>query len=204
MLKSSTWLICMYAIPVSFQKRWPKMPKSDYSSIWVYEKGKIKNQKLIVNFTSTFNITDVLLSWMLGFSALSWLSFSRSMDLMPHLLIVLVISWIVLPQQAWLLIPSGLPFSVTPSSSGILPSGGIPVFVPPEDGAYFQICKTHPNGTSSGCRTGFRSLPVPTYGGYLSYPARKKSCSSTIPFETSTTISAISHIISDTVLQLPH
>ena len=39
--------------------------------------------------------------------------------------------------------------------------------VPPEDGAYFWICKTHQNGTSSGCRTRFQSLPVATYSGSL-------------------------------------
>ncbi len=41
------------------------------------------------------------------------------------------------------------------------------VLVQPEDGAYFPICKTNQNGTSSGFRTGFRSLLVATYGGSL-------------------------------------
>ena len=39
--------------------------------------------------------------------------------------------------------------------------------VPPEVGAYFLICKTHQDGTGSSYMTGFRSLPIPTYGGSL-------------------------------------
>jgi len=77
----------MSVIPLSLQKEWPKMPKSDYASIWVYEKGRIMNQRLIVNFTSVSDSTDALLSLALGFRAMSWLSCSRSMDLMSHLLI---------------------------------------------------------------------------------------------------------------------
>jgi hypothetical protein len=69
------------------------------------------------------------------------------------------------------------------------------LLVQPEVGAYFPICKTHQNGTSSGCRTGFQSLPVPSYGGSLSYPAREKSCVSTYLPRKNTTQNTITQLI---------
>ena len=92
----------------------------------------------------------------------------RSSSTMPALTPPLALTSPLLARlHAWLLIPSELSFSVAPSSSGIPPEGGFRYWFRWKMMPIFRICKTHQNGTSSSCRTGFRSLPVATYGGSL-------------------------------------